>query len=266
MRAADRPAAAEAERITAEEVERGDIPSRIAVEDEQRGGGQRADRREIEELGAGEAAAEPPGCPQQRDQQRIELEVDGDIPDAGGKRLIAEQVMQQKQMGDELAERRRGADRVVRHPAARQRGADRRQQQGNGVGADQPQIAPADQVQRRNAGRQATQRQPLGGEKAGDREEGGDGVAAVVGQPAEAALQQRREVDGDVAERTVPGEVMQHDELRGDGLDGIDQRQAAHALRSPAHAAICAAPRRRPAPRRSGRAHAAAARRCRARA
>ncbi|GEM_PF-6990046 len=259
MRAADGPAAAEAERVAAEEVERGDVPSRIAVEDEQRGGSQRGDRREIDELGAGEAAAEPPGCPQQRDQQRIELEIDGDIPDAGGERLVTEQVVQQEQVGDELAERRRGADRVVRHPAARQRGADRHQQQGDGVGGGQSQVAPADQAQRRYAVRQAAQRQPLRGEKAGDREEGGDGVAAVVGQPVEAALQQRREVGGDVAERAVPGEVMQHDELRGDGLDGIDERQAAPALRSAAHA-ICAVPRRRPTPRRSGRARAAVAR------
>src|SRR5574343_684388 len=48
---------------------------------------------------------------------KAELEIDADKPQSGRKRLIAEDILQEEQMGEELRERNHLAEYIIRHPA-----------------------------------------------------------------------------------------------------------------------------------------------------
>ncbi|MPN56953.1 hypothetical protein SDC9_204646 [bioreactor metagenome] len=75
--------------------------------------------------------------------------------------------------------------------------------------------------------------QRLGGQEAANDEEGLNGDPRMLGEPGEQAGRKR---SGVIGHRPVEGEMMQNDQLRGDGLDRVDEMKALRHAAGSVHA------------------------------
>ncbi|SOZ38691.1 protein of unknown function (plasmid) [Cupriavidus neocaledonicus] len=155
------------------------------------------------------------------------MQVDGDVPGPGRQRLDVDDVMEQRQVREELPQSGRRRDRVMRHPVPRHGGACNAEQDCRGKRHHQFLVAAPQHRQRMladlqpSAGCQAARRQ-----EAADHQEHLHRDAGVVIEPVH---QPRRQLVGGVGHRSIEGEVVQDDQLRTDGFQGVDARQSRRA-------------------------------------
>ncbi|MNR16935.1 hypothetical protein D3C85_1335690 [compost metagenome] len=138
------------------------------------------------------------------------MQVDGDIPDAGGQRVHIENVVQQQQMRDELRQMRGSRNGVMCHPGARERSPGNRHEDGGGKRHHQLLVTTPDRPQRIRGGQEAARRQAARGQEAADDKKDLHGNARIVGQPAD---QPRGEGLRGIGHRPVEGQMVQHDQL-----------------------------------------------------
>ena len=165
--------------------------------------------------------------PQQAGHQHEKLEVDGDVPEAGRQRVEAEQTLQQEDVRQPLSERGAGRDGVVVHPVVGNGCADDGDGDRREIGNDEAHIALPDQRQRGPGERLAIGRQSARRQKAADHQKDLDRHPRIVVQPVD---RRRRHLPRRHRQRPIGRQMVENDKLRGDGLEGVDQRHAVGEL------------------------------------